>query len=63
MASSADDLTANIREQFLLCKICLDDLKYPKTLPCLHTFCAQCLHYYIEHNNIDGRKFTCPVCR
>ncbi len=58
-----DSLTQNIRDQFLSCKICLDGLKLPKTLPCLHTFCAECMHYYVEHNRIDSRKFCCPICR
>ena len=56
-------MSQNIRDQFLQCKICLDGLKEPKTLPCLHTFCADCLHYYIEHNRTDRYKFACPICR
>ena len=57
------ELSENIRDQFLQCKICLDGLKEPKTLPCLHTFCADCIHYYIGHNRLDERKFACPICR
>ena len=60
---AGDQLTQDIRDQFLQCKICLDGLKEPKTLPCLHTYCADCIHYYIGHNRIDGRKFACPICR
>ncbi len=64
MATGAtEELTQNIREQLLLCKICLDDLKDPKTLPCLHTYCRDCIGIYIQHNNVEGRKFACPVCR
>ena len=62
-AAAAEELTQNIRDQFLCCKICLDGLKLPKTLPCLHTFCADCIGYYIEHNRLDSRKFCCPICR
>lgn len=61
--AAAAEMSQNIRDQFLQCKICLDGLKEPKTLPCLHTFCADCLHYYIEHNRIDRYKFACPICR
>ncbi len=63
MAAAAEELSKNIRDQFLQCKICLDGLKSPKTLPCLHTFCADCIIYYVESNCIDGRKFACPICR
>lgn len=58
-----DSLTQNIRDRFLQCKICLDGLKEPKTLPCLHTFCADCIFMYLERNRIDIRKFNCPICR
>ena len=60
---AAEELSRNIRDQFLQCKICLDGLKEPKTLPCLHTFCAECIICYAEHNIIDNRKFACPICR
>lgn len=61
--ATAGDLTKNIRDQFLQCKICLDGLKDPKTLPCLHTFCMECMGFYIEHNRLDDRTFCCPICR
>ena len=63
MAKAAEAIRDDIRDQFLQCKICLDELKSPKTLPCLHTFCYECLAYYIEHNILDHRKFACPFCR
>ena len=62
-ASGDSDLSRNLRDQFLQCRICLEGLKDPKTLPCLHTFCAQCLAYYIDYNRLDHRKFACPICR
>ena len=58
-----DSLTQNLNDQFLSCKICLDRFKDPKSLPCLHTFCAECIHYYIEHNHIEARKFACPITK
>ncbi|CAC5404531.1 unnamed protein product [Mytilus coruscus] len=47
------------------CAICLEKLKIPKYLPCLHTFCESCLRTYItaifekEHK----QSIECPVCR
>ena len=51
-----------ISEEFLRCKICLENYKSPKILPCLHTFCQACLDYYIRKNNVSS-KFLCPLCR
>ena len=62
-SGNASQLSQNIRDQFLQCKICLDGLKEPKTLPCLHTFCAECIICYAEHNLVDNCKFSCPICR
>ncbi len=30
-------------KELLKCSVCLSQLFYPKTLPCEHSFCAQCL--------------------
>lgn len=32
-----------IQDQFLKCPVCLQSYSSPKLLPCLHTFCRQCL--------------------
>ena len=49
-------------EEQLTCAICLDLYTNPKTLPCLHSFCQQCL----EGLPLDpqGDYFiSCPTCR
>ncbi|XP_019647421.1 PREDICTED: tripartite motif-containing protein 3-like [Branchiostoma belcheri] len=49
-----------ITEEFLVCKICFEDYKKPKVLPCLHTFCEGCLVKYVPGK---ARNITCPLCR
>ncbi|XP_021340391.1 tripartite motif containing 13-like [Mizuhopecten yessoensis] len=51
----------------LECPICLERLQQPKSLPCLHSFCQDCLGTYIT-KELSGKmasstSFTCPVCR
>ncbi|OWF36619.1 E3 ubiquitin-protein ligase TRIM56 [Mizuhopecten yessoensis] len=51
----------------LECPICLERLRQPKTLPCLHCFCQDCLGIYIT-KELSGKmasatSFPCPVCR
>lgn len=36
-------LAQEIHDEYLICKICLDDYKSPKSLDCMHTFCEQCI--------------------
>lgn len=64
-----------IKEEFLVCPICLRNYQNPKLLPCLHTFCSSCLADYVFNLTKDGFpegsvsgnrqrvKFKCPVCR
>ena len=48
-------------EEHLTCSVCLEQLKDPKVLPCLHSFCHECivnLAKKAKSNNIN-----CPDCR
>ncbi|KAK8718938.1 hypothetical protein OTU49_014233, partial [Cherax quadricarinatus] len=44
------------------CKVCFneydEDLQRPRTLPCGHTFCSQCIE-----DTIKNVQLTCPGCR
>lgn len=70
MASSSKKLVEEIYDQFLVCKICYDIYKNPKTLSCLHTFCTECLEKHQESELersyrylLYSRAVSCPICR
>ena len=44
------------------CPICLEDYRDPKSLPCLHTYCLECLRSY-GRDKLPGDELLCPTCR
>jgi len=46
----------------LECSLCKDVFRNPKTIECLHSFCAECLEILIERNH-STTKLGCPICR
>ena len=50
-------------EQQLTCAVCLDIYTNPKTLPCLHSFCQQCLERLPVNPQGNERFIACPTCR
>ena len=50
-------------EEQLTCAICLDLYTNPKTLPCLHSFCQQCLEGLPLDPQGDNYFISCPTCR
>ena len=61
-------MTANWErvKQELTCAICQDLLNNPKILPCLHSFCTDCLKQWSDRlANLDPSKrhLECPLCR
>jgi hypothetical protein len=56
-----------ISHEFLKCPVCEMDFNNPKVLPCLHSFCAECLKASLKQSNIGeyGAKrqaFIHPCC-
>ncbi|CAH3134006.1 unnamed protein product [Pocillopora meandrina] len=54
-------LLRNLREE-VSCPVCTNVYTDPKHLPCLHTFCLQCLKHW--HTTSHGRDtIRCPKCQ
>lgn len=47
-------------DDLLICPVCLDSYKDPKTLGCLHSFCCKCLE---SCRRPYRRDITCPICK
>ena len=48
-----------MKEDYLICSICLHQYEDPRVLPCGHAFCVACLAEHIHTTARDG-KFACP---
>lgn len=56
----------DVAEAFLTCSICEDDYKEPVGLPCLHSFCKECISRHIieaTKGQKAARGFNCPKCK
>ena len=49
-------------EEEITCSICGDLFTDPKTIPCLHMFCKQCIEKSIESNKKMASVVCCPLC-
>ncbi|XP_006818884.1 E3 ubiquitin-protein ligase TRIM71-like [Saccoglossus kowalevskii] len=58
--ATSNSFLGDISEDFLSCSICLEIYKNPKVLPCLHTFCQQCL---VTFKAKSGGVLKCATCR
>ena len=44
------------------CSICTEFFRDPRVLPCIHTFCLECL-VKTGQNKRPGEEMSCPLCR
>ena len=62
--ASGGEYIAKLKEN-LTCPLCFELFDHgeriPKGLPCLHTFCLQCLDTYVQKNLEDHH--LCPLCQ
>nr|XP_054770892.1 E3 ubiquitin-protein ligase TRIM56-like [Lytechinus pictus] len=61
MESSDKNMLSFLREE-VKCAICLNRLKNPRLLICIHSFCEDCLETYYKKENSSVGKIACPVC-
>ncbi|XP_053377909.1 uncharacterized protein LOC123528709 [Mercenaria mercenaria] len=56
----------SVSDDITVCNICNNNLKEPRTLPCMHSFCEECLFVllkcYETQKKLD-RTFFCPTCK
>jgi len=45
------------------CPLCFKKFNSPRSLPCLHSFCEECLSSYIQSFAQDESEFMCPACK
>ncbi|XP_077993849.1 E3 ubiquitin-protein ligase TRIM45-like [Glandiceps talaboti] len=57
-ATTGAEILDDIGEAFLCCTICMEQFTDPKILPCLHTFCQQCLFTLLNKKG----SLECPCC-
>ena len=60
-STSSSTALKKLEEQFT-CAMCLDLYTNPKTLPCLHSFCQQCLEGLPLRPRGDNYFISCPTC-
>ena len=60
---AANDLNiSHIKERFI-CAICLNTYKSPKTFPCFHSYCADCVSKLTHRTCLGKVGYECPVCK
>jgi len=54
--------TATNVDDLLLCPMCLNTFDSPRTLPCHHSFCLNCIKHHCKDKAAASKPF-CPLCK
>ena len=57
-----DDVVSNIKTN-LTCQMCFKLFLDPRILPCLHTFCCQCVESLVRNRSLNDKTLKCPTCQ
>lgn len=56
------DDQAEVLRNLTQCSVCRGRFMDPRVLPCLHTFCLDCIQH-AGFNRSPGERMSCPLCR
>ena len=58
------EVADGISDEFITCPVCTNAYSTPKVLPCMHSFCEECLKDCLNESDIGpGQSFLCPICK
>ncbi|XP_074490975.1 tripartite motif-containing protein 16-like protein [Sebastes fasciatus] len=58
----SDMAEPRMRLNLHVCRICVQLLRDPATLPCGHNFCLQCIQDHLDRDQRKNRTCSCPQC-